>query len=290
MPVTATKPTHRSARIPPQHEEELEFELEEPEDSEEPEEKETEEEESNDEDEQEPYEAETVGRTTTPPSFPKTSVALGTEISDCEREIGKCNRRALRFALRAGELLIEAKRRVGHGEWLSWLAKYTDLEGRRAQRYMQLARDGSRLDAIEPNWRSSLSITEALDLLASLKEVTGAGNVWGDEEEVDGVEWQEGAESCEEPSADEPADQSERDGACPDAETPNSREAKALHRKCVRLLPEFLETHPWRFRPGSDERVALEQVGAAVVRLLVTQCGPCIVPPQMARTRWTCWR
>jgi hypothetical protein len=43
-------------------------------------------------------------------------------------------------AIRAGELLLEAKREVAHGEWESWLQANVPFQPRTARAYMQLAR------------------------------------------------------------------------------------------------------------------------------------------------------
>jgi Protein of unknown function (DUF3102) len=53
-------------------------------------------------------------------------------------------------ALNAGDLLIEAKRRLKHGEWLAWLSEHCNILERWAWAYMRLARylralsDGTR--------------------------------------------------------------------------------------------------------------------------------------------------
>src|SRR5215217_4200532 len=49
-------------------------------------------------------------------------------------------RRGLEHALKAGELLIEAKGRLNHGEWGAWLRhNCSGLSDRTARLYMQLA-------------------------------------------------------------------------------------------------------------------------------------------------------
>jgi hypothetical protein len=48
--------------------------------------------------------------------------------------------RGLVHALRAGELLIEAKTQLAHGQWLPWLRKHCRVGARTAQVYMQLVR------------------------------------------------------------------------------------------------------------------------------------------------------
>jgi hypothetical protein len=42
-------------------------------------------------------------------------------------------------AFKAGDLLIEAKGLVPHGQWLDWLAEHTEISERTAQVYMQMA-------------------------------------------------------------------------------------------------------------------------------------------------------
>ena len=52
---------------------------------------------------------------------------------------------AVAHALRAGELLIEAKAQVRHGDWLSWLKENCPLGEREAQNYIRLARNPKRV-------------------------------------------------------------------------------------------------------------------------------------------------
>jgi Protein of unknown function (DUF3102) len=49
-------------------------------------------------------------------------------------------KRGLEHAIAAGKLLIEAKERLRHGQWLSWLKEHCQIPERSAQRYMALAR------------------------------------------------------------------------------------------------------------------------------------------------------
>jgi hypothetical protein len=49
-------------------------------------------------------------------------------------------------AISAGLLLKEAKGKVPHGEWLSWLDEHCELSERTAHRYMQLAANKSKID------------------------------------------------------------------------------------------------------------------------------------------------
>src|SRR5690242_10921459 len=53
---------------------------------------------------------------------------------------------ALEHARRAGELLIQAKAQLSHGEWLPWLADNCDLQRRMVNVYMQIAREWPRVE------------------------------------------------------------------------------------------------------------------------------------------------
>jgi phage N-6-adenine-methyltransferase len=48
---------------------------------------------------------------------------------------------ALRHAVEAGRLLLQAKGALPHGDWLPWLSEHVDCSIRSAQLYMQLARE-----------------------------------------------------------------------------------------------------------------------------------------------------
>lgn len=80
-------------------------------------------------------------------------------------------RTALKHALRAGELLLEAKALVKHGQWLPWLSANVDVSERQAQKYMQLALNRPALEAKAPS-EADLTIGDALELIAKPKEAT----------------------------------------------------------------------------------------------------------------------
>ena len=54
---------------------------------------------------------------------------------------------ALDSAFTAGELLLEAKRRLKHGKWGGWLAEHCRMSDRTARLYMQLMRNREVLQA-----------------------------------------------------------------------------------------------------------------------------------------------
>jgi hypothetical protein len=81
---------------------------------------------------------------------------------------GQCEealRAGVGHALRAGELLLEAKRRVAHGQWLAWLKANVRCSPRTAQAYMKVARGKDRLEAKSATV-AHLGFREALALLA----------------------------------------------------------------------------------------------------------------------------
>lgn len=74
--------------------------------------------------------------------------------------------KATRHAIRAGQLLIEAKAAVPHGGWLAWLSDNCRLSERTAQRYMRLAAKVPGLDPAKASRVSLLPIREALRAIA----------------------------------------------------------------------------------------------------------------------------
>jgi hypothetical protein len=71
---------------------------------------------------------------------------------------------ALAHAIVAGELLIEAKSKVRHGQWLIWLVANCSIPKRTAAHYMWLARRRERLCGQNGNVLP-ISVSQALDCL-----------------------------------------------------------------------------------------------------------------------------
>ena len=89
---------------------------------------------------------------------------------------------------RAGEMLIEAKEQVTHGEWQSWVERNFHLSHRTAQKYMQLAGENETrrtrrfspqtlTEALEPNrerqpsWQEPVrAVTNRVNLEALAQE------------------------------------------------------------------------------------------------------------------------
>jgi hypothetical protein len=77
-------------------------------------------------------------------------------------------RQAVEHAIAAGELLIEAKKQVKHGEWQTWLMANCDISERTVQAYMKLA----RAPLEKRNAVADLPLREALASIAKPKPLT----------------------------------------------------------------------------------------------------------------------
>jgi hypothetical protein len=91
---------------------------------------------------------------------------LGNLADKINQEHAACERAArdvIKHAIRAGDLLTEAKAAVPHGQWLPWLREHFAGSPRIAQQYMQLA-------GVSPNTREAvahLPLREALAAIAT---------------------------------------------------------------------------------------------------------------------------
>ena len=83
--------------------------------------------------------------------------------ADAERQL----RSAVESARAAGDLLLQIRKQVGHGNWTEWLKQHWNHSDRVAQKYMQIAVSWSLIADKSPK-----SINHALQLLV---EETGAG-------------------------------------------------------------------------------------------------------------------
>jgi hypothetical protein len=109
----------------------------------------------------------------TTPVVPSLDVLAGRIRAEHE-QVGRALTSALDHALRAGDLLIEAKAQLGHGQWLPWLAEHCRFAERTAQAYMRLARNREQLKAQSV---ADLGVGEALALLAAPRPRTFAHHI-----------------------------------------------------------------------------------------------------------------
>jgi len=87
---------------------------------------------------------------------------------DVKRELQLCQKDSTSFlehAIRAGELLNEAKGAVGHGKVYKWLEENCDVSKRQAQRYMTLAKHRDRFEGPNATRASHLTQRGALGML-----------------------------------------------------------------------------------------------------------------------------
>ena len=93
---------------------------------------------------------------------------LADDINREHAEAERAFRGGLEHAIRAGELLLEAKASVGHGDWLPWVEQNCDFSTRLAQKYMRVARELPRYDIGTNTPRvAHLSFRKALHAVAS---------------------------------------------------------------------------------------------------------------------------
>jgi hypothetical protein len=78
---------------------------------------------------------------------------------------------SVRHAIAAGELLIEAKALVPHGQWLPWLADHVSISERTAQLYMRVAKNRAEVEKRVRNGVADLTLNEAAGLLALSSDV-----------------------------------------------------------------------------------------------------------------------
>jgi hypothetical protein len=76
---------------------------------------------------------------------------------------------SVHHAIEAGDLLIEAKAQLKHGQWRAWLHEHCKVTERTAQRYMRLARNRLAIEA-KYDTVSDLSLNGALAILTVPRE------------------------------------------------------------------------------------------------------------------------
>jgi hypothetical protein len=89
---------------------------------------------------------------------------LATRIKSLHSQIVDAGKNVIRKAIDAGNALIDAKRQVGHGNWLKWLKDNCELSDRTAEVYMTCARNRPRLEAI-------IAGAANMTLAAALREI-----------------------------------------------------------------------------------------------------------------------
>jgi hypothetical protein len=94
------------------------------------------------------------------------------ELAERIRATHEVVRQALKMgvenAMTTGDLLIEAKAQVDHGDWTPWLREHCKMSERTARLYMRLAKNREVIEAYED--AADLTLNAAARLLASPKE------------------------------------------------------------------------------------------------------------------------
>jgi len=97
--------------------------------------------------------------------------ALPAEIASAHEAAQKAHKSAVAHAVHAGELLLSAKARVPHGEWLAWINDNCKFTARTATGYMRLA----LLPHPKQQRVADLSLRQALDVLAEPRKKSISG-------------------------------------------------------------------------------------------------------------------
>jgi hypothetical protein len=92
---------------------------------------------------------------------------LAAAINDEHRRCGEALLTALDHAMRAGDLLIQAKAEIGHGNWQAWIEENFEGSLRSAQDYMRLAKNRETIEAEKARSSAPLGIDRALRAIAA---------------------------------------------------------------------------------------------------------------------------
>jgi hypothetical protein len=101
---------------------------------------------------------------------------LAERIKSLHGAVVDAGKNVVRKGIDAGLALMEAKKLVGHGQWLPWLKENCGVSERRAQHYMKLAANRLRIEAAmksEPG--ADFSLKWALSQLTEPDDKDGDG-------------------------------------------------------------------------------------------------------------------
>ncbi len=92
----------------------------------------------------------------------RTTDDLAREINAEHGHVETHKHNTIRHAIRCGELLLEMKQRVGHGNWLAWVQEHFEASERTARNYMEIAKSAAVADL-----KDDTTMRSALRALAS---------------------------------------------------------------------------------------------------------------------------
>ena len=102
-------------------------------------------------------------------------------------------RESVRHAISAGEMLVEAKAMVPHGQWLLWLADHVSISERTAQLYMRIAKNRAEVEKQMRNDVADLTLNEAAALLMMSSDVR---KLFAFAREIEGLEGEAFVQAC----------------------------------------------------------------------------------------------
>jgi hypothetical protein len=114
---------------------------------------------------------------------------LAARINAEHEAAGGALKRSLQHAIAAGELLLEAKDQLKHGQWLPWLKGHCQISERTVRLYMRVAKNTAQIGNV-----ADLTVRGAVALLASpLDSLTAVATAMAAESSlgltIDEAEW-----------------------------------------------------------------------------------------------------
>jgi Protein of unknown function (DUF3102) len=103
-----------------------------------------------------------------PPADIRSPSELPARVNDAHERVKQALQRGAEYAIEAGQLLLQAKATVRHGNWLEWVGANCKFSERTAQLYMRLAEEAPRLES-KTQCIADLTVNDAIKLLEPLK-------------------------------------------------------------------------------------------------------------------------
>ena len=94
---------------------------------------------------------------------------LAAQIRTEHLAVKEAARSGLAHAMKCGDLLIEAKAKVKHGDWLGWLKNECSISERMSQHYMKLAKHRREVER-KSEMISDLTLTEAIKMVGQKED------------------------------------------------------------------------------------------------------------------------
>ncbi len=126
----------------------------------------------------------------------RTDDELAREINTEHGHVETYKHNTIQHAIRCGELLLEMKQRVGHGNWLTWVEEHFQASERTARNYMEIAKSAAVADLHDDTTMRSVlralasrsQSKEPKDELASKMPANGRVPIGDGEQHISGAE------------------------------------------------------------------------------------------------------